>query len=242
MFGSRDKFRLGSGQVMPAPLSIVIPALNAASDLPLCLASLLPGLEAGLIREVILVDGGSDDATQRIGEDAGASVIVSPPGRATQLIAGASAARGEWLLFLHADTALSRDWPERVAAHIDGRPDKAAAFTLKFRSDARAARWLEARANRRARWLGLPYGDQGLLISRALYNEIGGFNEVALMEDVIITRALGKRRIVILGAEARTSAAKYERDGWRKRAWRNAFLLARFLLGAKPEALQRQYR
>jgi len=227
---------------MPAPLSIIIPSLDAAADLPLCLESLMPGLEAGLIREVILVDGGSGDATAAIAEAAGAQVIVSAPGRAAQLRAGAAAARGEWLLFLHADTALSRDWPERAAAHMAARPGLAAAFRLKFRSDARAARWLEGRANRRARWLGLPYGDQGLLLSRTLYAEVGGYPEAAFMEDVMIVRALGRSRIVILDAEARTSAAKYERDGWRRRAWHNGLLLARFLMGASPEKLARQYR
>jgi hypothetical protein len=85
--------------------------------------------------------------------------------------------------------------------------------------------------------LGLPYGDQGLLISRKLYDEVGGFLDVPLMEDVMIVRAIGKQRLTELNAEARTSAAKYERDGWGKRSWRNAFLLIRFLLGAKPEDL-----
>ncbi len=227
---------------MPAPLSVIIPALNAAADLPLALESLLPGLEAGLIREVIVADGGSTDATRAIAGSAGANLIESAPGRGKQLRAGAGAARGEWFLFLHADTALSRDWPERAAAHMGTRPGQAASFKLKYRSDAREARWLEGRANRRARWMGLPYGDQGLLISRALYEEIGGFADVPLMEDVMIVRALGKKRLVILDAEARTSAAKYERDGWRKRAWSNAWLLTRFLLGAKPEALAKAYR
>lgn len=227
---------------MPAPLSIIIPTLNAAADLPLCLEGLMAGLEAGLIREVIVVDGGSVDATARIAGAAGATLVESAPGRARQLIAGAAAARGEWLLFLHADTVLSRDWPERAAAHMGTRPGMAAAFTLKYRSDARAARRLEARANRRARWMGLPYGDQGLLISRALYDEIGGYTEIPLMEDVMIVRTLGKRRLVILNAEARTSAAKYERDGWRRRSWKNALLLTRFLMGAKPEDLARDYR
>ena len=227
---------------MPAPLSIIIPALNAAADLPLCLEGLMPGLEAGLIREVIVVDGGSTDATARIAGSAGAVIVDSPAGRARQLIAGAAAARGEWLLFLHADTVLSRDWAERTASHMGTRPGKAAAFTLKYRSDARAARRVESRANRRARWFGLPYGDQGLLISRPLFDAIGGFQDVALMEDVLIVRALGKKRLVILDAEARTSAAKYERDGWRRRSWKNALLLARFLMGATPEKLARSYR
>ena len=226
---------------MPAPLSIIIPTLNAAKDLPLCLESLMPGLEDGLIREVIIADGGSADATARIADATGAGIVTGAKGRGAQLAAGAKAARGEWLLFLHADTALSRDWTERVGEHLDKRPGMAAAFTLKYRSDARAARWLEARANRRARWLGLPYGDQGLLISRELYDEIGGFADVPLMEDVMIVRAIGKPRLVILDAEARTSADKYERDGWRKRAWRNAFLLTRFLMGVKPEQLAKEY-
>ncbi len=227
---------------MPAPLSVIIPTLNAAGDIALCLESLLPGLEAGLIREVIIADGGSGDATCAIAEAAGARIVTSAPGRGIQLAAGAAMARGSWLLFLHADTALSRDWPERAGDHMDARPSKAAAFTLKYRSDARAARRLEARANRRAHWFGLPYGDQGLLVSRALYDEIGGFAPVPLMEDVIIVQSIGKARLVILDAEARTSAAKYERYGWRRRAWANAWLLTRFLLGARPEDLARDYR
>ena len=227
---------------MPAPLSIIIPTLNAASDLPECLQALMPGLELGLIREVIVSDGGSDDATPRIAGDTGATWIPGASGRGAQLAAGADTARGDWLLFLHADTYLSPDWAERAAHHMERRAESAAAFTLRYRSDDRAARWLEARANRRARMFGLPYGDQGLLISRKLYDAVGGFADVPLMEDVMIARALGKKRLVLLSADARTSAEKYERDGWRKRAWSNAFLLTRFLLGAKPEILAKAYR
>ena len=227
---------------MPAPLSIIIPTLNAASGLPECLQALMPGLELGLIREVIVSDGGSDDATPRIAGDTGATWITGASGRGAQLAAGADTARGDWLLFLHADTYLSPDWAERAAHHMERRAESAAAFTLRYRSDDRAARWLEARANRRARMFGLPYGDQGLLISRKLYDAVGGFADVPLMEDVMIARALGKKRLVLLSADARTSAEKYERDGWRKRAWSNAFLLTRFLLGTKPEILAKAYR
>lgn len=227
---------------MPAPLSIIIPALNAEADLPLCLGSLMPGLESGLIREVILVDGGSEDQTCRIAQGSGAKVLTAPTtGRAAQLRHGAEHARGDWLLFLHADTALSRDWAERAKAHFAKRPQDAAVFTLAFRSDAPMAKRIAARANRRARLLGLPYGDQGLLVSRKLYGQVGGYPDVPLMEDVEIVRAIGKKRLSILSAEARTSAAKYERDGWRKRSWRNALLISRYLLGASPEKLAKHY-
>lgn len=227
---------------MPAPLSIIIPAYNAEGVLPLCLASLMPGLETGLIREVILVDGGSKDQTRRLAEGAGANVVTAPEkGRAAQMLQGAQEARGDWLLFLHADTALSRDWAERAKSHIAERKDKAAAFTLAYRSDHPMAKIVARRANWRARTLGLPYGDQGLLISRKLYDEVGGYPNAPFMEDLKIVRAIGKTRLTILSAEARTDASKYDRDGWRKRSWRNAILVTRYFLGASPEKLAKSY-
>ncbi|MEC7289259.1 MAG: TIGR04283 family arsenosugar biosynthesis glycosyltransferase [Pseudomonadota bacterium] len=227
---------------MPAPLSIIIPAYNAEDVLPLCLGGLMPGLETGLIREVILVDGGSEDQTRRIAEGSGATVVTAPAkGRAAQLRHGFDQARGDWLLFLHADTALSRDWAERAKSHIAERRDQAAAFTLAYRSDHPMAKVVARRANWRARRLGLPYGDQGLLISRKLYSEVGGYPDTPFLEDVKIVRAIGKTRLALLSAEARTDAAKYERDGWRKRSWRNAFLVTRYFLGASPEKLAKSY-
>ena len=227
---------------MPAPLSVIIPTLQAAEDLPRCLASLMPGAEAGLIREVLLSDGGSRDATADIADAAGASIIQSERGRGKQLATGAKAARGEWLLFLHADTSLTRDWVERVRDHMANAPGKAAFFTLAFRSDHPMAKHVAARANRRAKLLGLPYGDQALLVPRSLYEETGGYKDMPLMEDVALVRAIGRCRLSMLSAEARTSAAKYERDGWRKRSWKNAWLITRYLLGASPEKLAAAYR
>ena len=226
---------------MPAPLSIIIPALNAEASLPGCLSALIPALEANLLREVIVVDGGSEDQTRRLAEGSGANVITAEKGRAKQLIAGAEAARGDWLLFLHADTWLSREWVERTLAHIETQPKMAAAFTLAFRTDHRMGKVIAGRANWRARRFGLPYGDQGLLISRKLYKEIGGYEDVPLMEDVKLIRAIGKSRLALLSAEARTGADKYERDGWRKRSAKNLYLLARYYCGASPGKLAGKY-
>ncbi len=228
---------------MPAPISVIIPTLNAERELQGCLTSLIPGLEAGLIREAVIVDGHSTDQSVPIACDWGARVIcASDKGRGHQLRTGAINARGDWLLFLHADTQLGPGWVQAVRHHMETAPSKAAAFSLQYRSEARQARWLERRANLRARVLGLPYGDQGLLISRAFYDALGGIEPLPLMEDVDIVRRIGKSRLELLPCAALTSAEKYERDGWRKRAWANALLLIRYYLGASPEKLAGKYR
>ena len=227
---------------MPAPLSIVIPAFNAGSEIEACLSALAPGVTANLIREVLVVDGGSSDRTLLYAHEAGARVISGSKGRGRQLQTGAANAQGDWLLFLHADSFLEKSWADAVRAHIRDHSSQAGYFSLAYRSDARQARWLESRGNLRANWLALPYGDQGLLIKRELYDEVGGYEALPLMEDVSIVRRLGKARLRNLGCRAFTSADKYERDGWRKRAYSNAFLLTRYLLGASPEKLAKQYR
>lgn len=227
---------------MTAPISVVIPTLNAEAELGGCLAALTPGLTGGLIREVVIVDGGSTDKTILVGYDAGARIILSSAaGRGRQLRTGGLNARGDWILFLHADTQLDADWSRPVAYHLSASSGKAAAFTLRYRSDAKEARWLEKRANLRARLLGLPYGDQGLLISRAMYQGLGGFESLPLMEDVDMIRRIGRKNLTLLDCPAHTSAAKYERDGWRKRAWSNAWLVTRYLAGADPHKLARAY-
>ena len=227
---------------MTAPIIVIIPTLDVADRIGPCLGALGAGLFEGLIREVIFADGGSSDAICEVAEETGATLLRSARGRGTQLRAGASAASGAaWLLFLHADTVLDADWPDAVRRHIATAPDAAACFHLRFQSNAPAARRVAGWANLRTRLFGLPYGDQGLLIRRQLYDELGGFPDVPLMEDVALARALGRRRIRLLDCAASTSAERYERDGWLRRGWRNLTTLGLYLAGRSPEMLVRRY-
>ncbi|MCZ0811812.1 MAG: TIGR04283 family arsenosugar biosynthesis glycosyltransferase [Pseudomonadota bacterium] len=223
---------------MRAELSIVIPTLDAAEGLAHSLPALAEGLQEGLIRELIISDGGSLDATLRIAEEAGALVVTGCASRGGQLGRGAEAAGGAWLLFLHADTVLPGGWAELVRAQMEeGRP---AFFGLQFDAAGFAPACVAVWANLRSWLFHLPYGDQGLLISRSEYDAVGGYPDIVLMEDVAIARALG-RRLQRLPGKVTTSAARYRRAGWLRRGARNIVLLMRYLMGARPEDLARRY-
>lgn len=223
---------------MRAPLSIVIPTLNAGAQLPETLAALIEGLDAGLIREVVITDGGSGDATERIAADIGAIFLAGAPGRGGQLRRGRTAAGGDWLLFLHADTHLSAGWSQIVSDHIQ-TSDEAAYFQLKFRAEGLLPRLFAKGANARAR-LGLPYGDQALLISARHYDDIGGYPEIPLMEDVAMAKML-RGHILGLPVVATTSADRYSTNGWLRTGARNLWTLANYLMGSDPEKLAKRY-
>ncbi len=228
-------------------LDVIIPTLDAAAQIEPTLAALAEGrsgkMGARLIREVLVVDGGSVDDTVARARRAGARAIPGPRGRGTQLAAGAEAGEADWLLFLHADTRLAPGWSGQVAAFIDAVPkgEKAAFFTLAFDDASVHARGLARLANWRARRLALPYGDQGLVVSRALYDRLGGFRPLPLMEDVDLVRRIGRDRLVHLDAEAVTSAEGYRDWGWWPRAARNLGLLALYYLGVPATLLKRFY-
>ena len=222
---------------MRAPISVVIPTLNAEPSLGRCLRSLMEGLEAGLIREVIISDGGSRDATGALGQAWGAEVLHGAPSRGGQLRRGCAAARGEWLLVLHADTVLAEGWTRDVGAHLqDG---EAAWFRLAFDGGGTAAALVAGWANLRSR-AGLPYGDQGLLVPRRLYDAVGGYPDQPLMEDVALARAL-RGHLRGLPVTARTSSQKYRRQGWLRRGARNLWTLTRYFAGVSPQRLARSY-
>lgn len=224
---------------MRAPISVIIPTLNAAEQLPRCLEALMEGLEAGLIRELIVSDGGSTDATGAVAQAWGAEVLHGAPSRGGQLQRGCVQARADWLLVLHADTALRPGWAKSVRAHL-AHPERAGWFRLRFDQGGMAARVVAGWANLRSR-LGLPYGDQGLLISGALYARVGGYADIPLMEDVALARAL-RGKLCPLPVDAVTSAEKYARQGWLRRGGRNLWTLARYLAGSDVNALAASYR
>jgi rSAM/selenodomain-associated transferase 2 len=216
---------------MTSDLSIIIPTLNAAAFLPGTLAALGDG------HQVIVVDGGSTDGTREQAAAAGARVLTAPRGRGNQIAAGIAAAASPWLLLLHADTRLSPGWHK--AAHDD--PAHAGYFRFVLDSGDPRARRLERLVAWRCRVLGLPYGDQGLLIHRDLLRAAGGMKPLPLMEDVDLVRRLGRARLVPLPADAVTSAHKWETQGYLRRSARNLLCLSLWFAGVPPKTIKRIY-
>jgi rSAM/selenodomain-associated transferase 2 len=227
-------------------ISVIIPTLNAEAGLGQTLAALVPAALDGLVREVIVVDGGSGDRTREIADEAGAILLASGGGRGCQLSAGAGQARFPWLLFLHADTVLETGWEREAAAFMQavdsGRnPPQAAAFRFALDDSGLRPRILERLVALRCALLRLPYGDQGLLLPRALYEEIGGYPAYELMEDVDLILRLGRRRVALLGPRAVTAAVRYRRDGYLRRSLRNLVCLTLFFMRAPQRVIVRFY-
>lgn len=225
---------------MPPTLSVVIPTLNAATALPGTLAALAPW---GPGLEVVVADGGSDDGTPDAARALGARVVMGPRGRGPQLAAGADAAVGDWLLFLHADTRLDPAWAAAARSVMAGPANRERAAWFRFALDDPdpRARRLERAVAWRCRALALPYGDQGLLLHRDLYRAVGGYRPLPLMEDVDIVRRIGRDRLVGLDVAAVTSAAKWRRDGWTLRSARNLCCLSLWYLGVPPRLIAKVY-
>jgi rSAM/selenodomain-associated transferase 2 len=220
--------------------SVIIPTLNAAAMVPRLIEQLRA---SALVKEIIIVDGGSSDETAAIARTAGARVIAAPRGRGIQLAAGASAAAGDWLLFLHADCRLSPDWERAVCAFLAApkTADRAGYFDFALDDSAPAARRLERIVAWRCRVLALPYGDQGLLIARNLYRAVGGFAPLPLMEDVDLVRRLGRRRLTRIGARCISSPARYRREGYWRRPLRNLLCLSLYFAGLPSDRIARLY-
>lgn len=215
-------------------LSVVIPTLNEEK----CVGDAVSSV--GGLAEVIVVDGGSDDATVEAARRAGARVLESPRGRGVQLDRGARAAMGEWLVFLHADTRLEYGWADALAS----LPEAVVGGAFRFAVDSprRAYRIIEAGVALRCRLFRLPFGDQGIFVRRAIYGMIGGFPPFPLMEDLAFARRLSRTgRMAFPQVRAFTSARRWEEGGVMATTLRNLGLQALYTAGLSPERLARLY-
>lgn len=224
-------------------VSIVIPALNEAAALPATLAS--ARAQAGAA-EVIVADGDSRDATRRVAREHGARVVAAPRGRALQMNAGAAQARGEALLFLHADTHLPPGALDAVRRALSDARTLGGCFRARF--DAPGALYRAYALAARLPLAAITFGDRALFARRADFDAIGGFPEQPIFEDIAFYRALSRRarerggKLARLSLEVTTSARRFEARGAARQQLRNAALWLGYLAGVAPERLARHYR
>ena len=223
------------------PITVVIPVLNDTA----ALASLLPALSGDSALEIIVVDGSeaSDPALDVLRErHSDVRWMRSAPGRGTQMNRGARDARGRWLVFLHSDTRLGVSWID-VLRRLDEQPRiVGGSFRFALDSPSRWARWIEWGVRIRVRLFDLAYGDQALFVRRTVFEELRGYRELPLMEDVDFIRRLRRHgELEHADVPAMTSARRWEQDGWFRRSLDNVLLVALFLAGYSPERLARRY-
>lgn len=234
-------------------LSVIIPTLNEADNLPATLAAVRLALGPG--DEIIVADGGSDDATRAIAEGEGACAIVSPRGRGTQMNAGADRARGETLLFLHADTLLPPDAGALIRAALEDGTVLGGNFTLRFDAPDALARLFARVYNARSRRQRIFYGDSALWVRRPVFDALGGFAESRLMEDYAFCLALRaearrcyptlslSKTLPLLPSAVVTSARRFTgRRGLALKmlgVW--ALLHVLYACGASPDTLERRF-
>jgi glycosyltransferase involved in cell wall biosynthesis len=185
-------------------ISVIIPTLNAAAELPRCFDSLISAVVRGTVREVIVADGGSDDETRVIADATGAHIVRAAHGRAAQFMAGAKAAKSDWLLLLHPETALETGWDVEADAFMSRATlenPRAAYFRYAIEAFGASARRKEMAAAMRCTLFGLPSGEQALLIPKRLYLKLGG-HRAGRREDLDLLRRIGRGRLALLRSRA----------------------------------------
>lgn len=233
---------------MAAPLSVVIAVRNEAARLPLLLADL--ATEAALLREVLVVDGGSSDGSAALARLAGARVLVTAPCRGGQLAAGVAASEAPWLLLLHGDVRLPQGWGTHLRGAMAGAAgdkagraqERAWAFRLAIEGSGAGLRLVEAAVTLRCLLRQLPYGDQGLLLPRTLYVSAGGMRPLPLMEDLdLVLRLRRQARIGLLPAALLVDGRRWHRLGVWRTGWRNALLRRAWRRGVTAADLAATY-
>ena len=216
-------------------ISVIIPTRNAEDYLVSTLSALVPGVVDGLIKEVIIVDAGSKDSTLEIAESTGCTIIRGDKNRGLQLWQGCQHARGDWFLILHADSKLGEGWIDQLRFHMKEYALRAGYFRLKF-DDASwfATFWAEVVAFR-SRWLGMPSGDHGLFLSRALYESVGGYRDQFAFEDLALVMALGRTRLRPISVSLMTNADRFRDKNWLLNQITKSMTFIGYLLGFPPK-------
>ncbi|HYW20663.1 MAG TPA: TIGR04283 family arsenosugar biosynthesis glycosyltransferase [Nodularia sp. (in: cyanobacteria)] len=220
-------------------ISIIIPTFNEAANIQAAIASTQPSTNV----ELIVVDGGSKDDTVSIAQSLGVKVISSVPGRAAQMNAGAMAATGDILLFLHADTRLPSGFDDMIRTALQQPKTIAGAFALEINASDWTLRWVEKGVNWRSHFWQMPYGDQAIFLTTEIFQKIGSFPDLPIMEDFELMRRLKRTgKISIIPVPVITSARRWLQKGVFHTTLLNQIVITAYFLGVSPQRIRRWYR
>ena len=221
-------------------LAVIVPALNEAAAIGSTLASLQAMRRRG--HEIIVVDGGSNDATADIAGPLADRVLHAPRGRSRQLQAGAGAAHGDILWFLHADTGVPADSDRHIIHALLGGKRKWGRFDIRFPHGGLRMQLVAASMNLRSRLTGIATGDQGIFVSRDLFEQVNGYPDIPLMEDIALSRSLRRQsRPACLRSVLETSSRRWQARGYLRTVVLMWGLRLGYFLGVAPDTLAKYY-